>query len=185
MTRRIDEGGEAPCFAHLSSTTDIAGRVDLRRLIVNFYRDVAMDNVLGPAFAAARVDWSAHIPKLIDFWAWQLLGDPAYDRNPLRAHEPVHAHTPFADVHYQRWLELFETHVDRLFAGPVADQAKQRARKMAAAMRRLLDGESAAAADAPVGVSRASRPAAGGNAVARLASVGGPISDPTCHRAVS
>jgi hemoglobin len=84
-----------------------------------------------------------HIPKLTDFWAWQLLGEPAYERNPLRAHQPVHARTPFGEVHYQRWLELFETTVNELFAGPVAELAKGRARRMATAMRRLLDGESA------------------------------------------
>ena len=54
------------------------------------------DDMLGPVFEAADVDWTVHIAKLIDFWAWQLLGDPGYEGNPLRAHEPVHARTPFA-----------------------------------------------------------------------------------------
>ena len=146
-----DQGGEPACWAHLvaDERSDIMTREDVRKLVVDFYRDVAMDDVLGPIFADAHVDWSAHIPKLTDFWAWQLLGERAYERNPLRAHEPVHARTPFREVHYQRWLELFETTVNELFAGPNAELAKGRARRMAAAMRRLLDGESAAG-DAPL-----------------------------------
>jgi hemoglobin len=149
----IDEGGEAPCWAHLfeDGRPDISTREDIRQLVVDFYRDVAMDDQLGPIFAAAQVDWSVHIPKLVDFWAWQLLGQPGYERNPLRAHESVHARTPFVEIHYQRWLGLFESTVDGLFTGPTADAAKQRARRMAKALRRLLDGE-AASGDKPTEV---------------------------------
>jgi hemoglobin len=140
-----DEGGEAPCWAHLVTDwrADITTRDDIRELVVAFYRDVATDDALGPVFAAAQIDWSVHIPKLVDFWAWQLLGHPGYERNPLRAHEPVHARTPFGEIHYQRWLALFESTVDDLFVGPNADAAKRRARRMTKALRRLLDGEAA------------------------------------------
>jgi hypothetical protein len=91
------DGGEAACSAHLfgDGRADVRTRDDVQRFVVAFYRDVAMDDLLGPIFAAAHVDWSAHIPKLVDFWAWQLLGQPGYERNPLRAHEPVHTRTPF------------------------------------------------------------------------------------------
>jgi hemoglobin len=141
----MSSGGEPACWAHLleDQRPDITTRDDIHRFVLAFYRDVAMDDVLGPVFSAAHVDWSVHIPKLVDFWAWQLLGEPAYERNPLRAHEPVHARTLFGDVHYQRWLALFDVTLDGLFAGPTARAAKQRARRMASAMRRLLDGQSA------------------------------------------
>lgn len=128
---------------------DIRSRADLEELMRSFYRTVAMDDVLGPVFAGAQVDWSAHIPKLTDFWAWQLLGVRGYEGNPLRAHEPVHEQMPFQSEHYARWLELFETAVDEQFAGPTAEAAKQRARRMAHALRRLLEGTSSPG-DAPV-----------------------------------
>lgn len=121
-------------------TDDLKTREDIDRLVRDFYRQVAMDDVLGPVFSGADVDWSVHLPKLGDFWAWQLLGERDYTGNPLRAHEPVHARTPFEPVHYQRWLELFDTTVDDLFHGPNADTAKQRAHQMARSLRRLLDG---------------------------------------------
>ncbi len=108
-----------------------------------------MDDVLGPVFAAANMNWNAHVATLVDFWSWQLLGERGYEGNPLRAHEPVHQRTPLAPIHYERWLELFVDTVDGLFAGPRAELAKGRGRKMAAAMERLMAGVSAGG-DEPV-----------------------------------
>ena len=136
--------GPFPAFQFDCERPDIHRRNDVRRLVVAFYRAVAMDDVLGPIFAAAHVDWSEHHDRLTDFWAWQLLGQPAYERNPLLAHRAVHVRTPLAGEHYDRWLELFETTVDELFAGPTAEAAKRRAHAMAKAMRRLLADQPAA-----------------------------------------
>jgi hemoglobin len=102
-----------------------------------------MDDLLGPVFARAGVDWSVHLPELVDFWAWQLHGEARYDRNPLRAHERVHAQDPFVPALYERWLELFDATVDDGFSGPLADLAKQRALRMAQALQRLLAGTGA------------------------------------------
>jgi hemoglobin len=122
---------------------DLDDRDRITQFVRDFYRQVAMDDLLGPVFARAHVDWAAHIPKLVDFWSWQLLGAPRYERNPLRAHEPVHARDPFEPELYERWLELFDATVDDSFYGAVADLAKDRARRMAHALQRLLDGVSA------------------------------------------
>lgn len=118
---------------------DIATRDDVARFVRDFYRQVAMDDVLGPVFEAADVDWPRHIATLTDFWSWQLLGDDGYDGNPLLVHRPVHARTPFTDAHYERWLQILDDTLDAGFAGPVAETAHVRGRKMAAALRRLLD----------------------------------------------
>ncbi|GMU79578.1 MAG: hypothetical protein AMXMBFR46_23680 [Acidimicrobiia bacterium] len=134
---------------HDPATRDLASRADIEHLVRAFYRDAAMDDLLGPIFSAARVDWPHHIATLTDFWSWQLLGERGYAGNPLRAHEPVHARTPFETEHYERWLALFEETVDDHFAGPNADTAKERARRMARALQRLLDGTSAPG-DAPL-----------------------------------
>ena len=123
---------------------DLADRTDVERLVRTFYRAAAMDDLLGPVFAAAHVDWPEHIAKLTDFWMWQLFAERGYEGNPLRAHEPVHARTPFGPEHYARWLALFTETVDELFAGPVADAAKDRAEKMARALERLMKGRDAA-----------------------------------------
>jgi hemoglobin len=140
-----DEGGDPACWAHLYGGLrhDISDRADVELLVVAFYRDAAMDDVLGPVFRAARVDWSVHIPKLVDFWAWQLFGERGYEGNPLRAHEPSHARTPFRPEHYERWIDLFTETVDAHFEGPIAETAKARALRMAKALRRLLEGNAA------------------------------------------
>ena len=135
--------------AQLAARADIATRADVEVLVRSFYRYAAMDEPLGPIFMAADLDWPFHIAKLTDFWSWQLLGQRGYEGNPLRAHQPVDARTPFRDEHFERWLELFTSTVDEHFVGPTADTAKGRAARMAGALRRLLRGESGSG-EAPV-----------------------------------
>jgi hemoglobin len=55
----------------------------------------------------------------------------------------VHRRTPLGEPHFDRWLELFTEAVDEHFEGPVAELAKARAVKIARALGRLLQGESA------------------------------------------
>jgi hemoglobin len=137
-----EEGGDPACWAHLDERQDLATRGEVEQLVRTFYRAAAMDDLLGPVFAAAHVDWPEHLAKVADFWMWQLLGVRGYEGNPLLAHRPAHAATPFTDAHFARWLGLFTETVDELFEGPTADLAKGRAAKMVQALARLLRGES-------------------------------------------
>ena len=139
--------------------TDLRNRDDVERLVRSFYRDAAMDDRLGPVFAAAGVDWPSHIDRLTDFWSWQLLGERGYTGNPLRVHQPVHVATPFTDAHFERWLELFTATVDDHFRGPTADVAKSRATKMATALRRLLADRSGEEGSSVPGVVLTAHPA--------------------------
>ena len=134
----------------LANRGELTTRDDVELLVRSFYRYAAMDELLGPIFSAAHVNWDAHVATLTDFWSWQLLGERGYTGQPLRAHEPVHARTPFTDAHYERWLDLFVSTVDEYFIGSNAEQAKHRATKMACALRKLLRGEYGAAGE-PVG----------------------------------
>jgi hemoglobin len=129
----------------LANRGELSTRADVELLVRSFYRYAAMDELLGPIFRAAHVNWDAHVATLTDFWAWQLLGERGYTGHPLRAHEPVHSRTPFADAHYERWLDLFVSTVDEHFIGDHAELAKHRATKMATALRKLLNGEYGAA----------------------------------------
>ena len=126
--------------ADLANRADLTDRADIELLVRSFYRYAATDELLGLIFSAAHVDWPSHIDTLTEFWAWQLLGERGYVGNPLRAHEPIHARTPFSNAHFERWLELFTGTVDEHFIGPTAEKAKGRASKMVHALRRLLGG---------------------------------------------
>jgi hemoglobin len=125
----------------LANRGELMARADVELLVRSFYRYAAMDELLGPIFSAAHVAWDDHVATLTDFWSWQLLGERGYTGQPLRAHEPVHARTPFAAAHYERWLDLFVSTVDEYFVGSNADLAKHRATKMATALQKLLNGD--------------------------------------------
>ena len=131
----------------LANRGELVARVDVELLVRSFYRYAAMDELLGPIFTAAHVNWDAHVATLTDFWSWQLLGERGYNGQPLRAHEPVHERTPFADEHYERWLDLFVSTVDEYFVGSTAELAKRRATKMATALQKLLNGDYGAASE--------------------------------------
>src|SRR5262245_59623598 len=107
--------------------TEIADRYDGDLLVRRFYQAVIPDATLGPIFHDMGVDWSVHIPKLVDFWAGRLLGEPGYVGNPVGAHQPVLDRCPFGSRELARWLELWEETIDELFVGDVAELAKERA----------------------------------------------------------
>ena len=87
---------------------DLDSRSEIHDLVVRFYREIVFDELLGPVFGeVAEVDWSIHIPKLIDFWCRVLLGQPGYDGYILHAHQEVHAIEAFQPELFDRWYLLF------------------------------------------------------------------------------
>jgi hemoglobin len=120
-------------------TRDLATRADIAEMVRRFYRDVAMDDLLGPVFNdVARVDWAEHLPKLTAFWCRALLGETGYEGNPFEAHARINEHTPFTDAHFERWLELFFDTIDSGWSGPNAESAKRLAGNVARVHARQL-----------------------------------------------
>ena len=123
------------------ATGDLDTRTAVHDLVVDFYREVAMDDLLGPVFAeVAEVDWAAHIPKLIDFWCRVLLGQPGYDGFILGPHQALHDTEPLRTEHFDRWFLLFAESVDRGWSGPVAEQAKAHAERVSSMLARKIIG---------------------------------------------
>jgi hemoglobin len=122
---------------------DLDNRTQVHNLVIHFYREIAFDDLLGPVFSeVAEVDWSVHIPKLIDYWCRVLLGEPGYDGLILAPHRHVHELESFRPELFDRWYGLFVESIDQAWQGPIADRAKAHAARMARTLaRRLLDLE--------------------------------------------
>jgi hemoglobin len=121
---------------------DLDTPVEIAEMVRRFYQDVAQDDLLGPVFNdVARVDWSAHLPKLSAFWCRALLGQAGYVGNPFRAHAEVHARSPFTTAHFERWLELFRDTVELGWVGPNTQRALDLAENVAQVHHRQLVGQ--------------------------------------------
>ncbi|QEM09009.1 group III truncated hemoglobin [Mucilaginibacter rubeus] len=108
---------------------DIEDITSIKLMVDEFYSRVRLDGLLGPVFAGViKDDWQPHLDKMYAFWNAALFGVPGFKGNPFARHAPL----PIGNAHFDRWLELFTQTVDAHFAGPMADDAKNRAGLMAA-----------------------------------------------------
>ena len=120
---------------------DIASRADIERMVDGFYARVQADAILGPIFNdVAATDWDTHLPKMYAFWDSVLFATPGFRGNPLAVHLALGQKVALGKPEFDRWLELFHTTVDELFAGPVAAEAKVRAMRIAGVMQHHLSG---------------------------------------------
>jgi len=115
---------------------DITSRGDVVQLVDRFYAAVRADHVLGPIFDdVAQTDWATHLPKMYDFWETVLFNRSVFRGNPLAVHLNLSTRVALTEHEFGRWLALFDRQVDALFDGPVAAEAKLRARRIAAVMQ--------------------------------------------------
>lgn len=126
--------------------SDISSRQDIERLVDTFYERIRADDLLGPIFdRVAQVDWSTHLPKMYAFWETVLFGAASFKGNPLAVHRQLARRTPMTDREFGRWLSLFHETVDNLFEGPVAEEAKTRAVRVARTMQFHIEADAAEA----------------------------------------
>jgi len=108
--------------------TDIRNDDNLKLLVHQFYSRVQEDERLGYIFNdVAQVDWSYHLPRMVDFWSNLIFQTGRYDGKPFRRHLPL----PIKQDDFSRWFGLFTDTVDQLFSGPKADYAKDMALRIA------------------------------------------------------
>lgn len=120
---------------------DIETREDCERLVRAFYGRALEDPVIGYIFTdVAGLDLDEHVPVIAAFWETILLGAQSYRGGAFRPHAEIHLRSPLRAGHFDRWLLLWRTTVDELFAGPRAEQAKRHAARVALAFHRRLQG---------------------------------------------
>jgi hemoglobin len=118
-----------------SMKNDIKNRKDIELLVNTFYEKVNQNPLLGPIFNdVAKLDWSAHLPKMYDFWSGLLLGEHGFSGNPMRKHMELSKLTPMTETEFTAWMDLFGATVDELFEGEKAEEAKSRAGNIAKLM---------------------------------------------------
>ena len=101
--------------------TDITSRDDLVNFLEIFYSRAQADPVIGEKFA--HLDMSNHIQTIADFWHTVLFGSQTYQGDPFGKHLSL----KLQRAHFDRWLTLFTSTIDEMFAGPIANEAKHRA----------------------------------------------------------
>ncbi len=120
--------------------TDIQNREDVYLLVSEFYKKVRHDEVLGPFFNDVINDWDAHMDRLTIFWESSLFMtkklNERYIGNPLEVHIQVDKENDnsISQLHFGLWLNLWFATLDELFEGEIAENAKNRARKMSTFM---------------------------------------------------
>ncbi len=120
---------------------DIEDRAGCERLVRAFYGRAMSDPMIGYLFVdVAKLDLEAHVPVIASFWETILLGGGSYRGGAFRPHAALHARAPLRAGHFERWLVLWRTTVDELFAGPRAELAKAHAERVAHAFHRRLHG---------------------------------------------
>jgi hemoglobin len=108
--------------------SDLSGRADVHDLVVEFYREVIFDDVLGPVFEeVAEVRWDEHIPRLVDYWCRILFGDLDHRGSLTVAHRHLHQVMPIRAEHCDRWYGRWTECLDGRWRGPNADRARHHA----------------------------------------------------------
>lgn len=123
---------------------DIATRQDILTLVETFYTKAFHDDLIGPIFTdVVHMDLAAHMPIMADFWQTVLFKAGLYKRNALKIHFDIHAKEPLTLEHFNRWLQLWTSTVDELFAGEKAEMAKVQAHQIAGSLNRRVTGRPA------------------------------------------
>ena len=120
---------------------DIEDRADCERLVRAFYSRALADPVIGWIFVdVAKLDVEAHVPQIASFWETILLGAHSYAGGAFAPHVALHMQAGLRRGHFERWLWLWSSTVDELFAGERAELAKTHAERVAHAFHRRLEG---------------------------------------------
>lgn len=127
---------------------DIDTRDDCEALVRAFYGRAMQDPVIGFIFTdVAQLDLESHVPHVTSFWETLLLGAQTYDRGAFHPHAALHRKVELRPGFFERWLALWYSTVDELFAGPRAEAAKAHAFRLANAFRTRLASHPSAEED--------------------------------------
>jgi len=108
---------------------DIENLEDIKVFVNAFYAKVQADELLAPVFATRITPdaWEKHLNRMYEFWDTVLFFQRTYKGNPFSRHAAL----PIEQLHFSRWIALFNDTIDQNFQGTRAEETKRRADKMA------------------------------------------------------
>lgn len=115
--------------------TDIRNRADIEKLVNAFYDKIKTDSKIGYFFTdVAKTNWEEHLPKMYAFWENILFYTGNFNGNPMLKHKELHQKSKMNQGHFEHWNAIFKETVDQLFKGEKAEEIKERAMNISAAM---------------------------------------------------
>lgn len=114
---------------------DITTREDVEFLVNQFYDEIVKDDLIGFFFTdISKIDLNKHLPKMYNFWESILLGNPVYEGQPMARHFPINDIAAMEEMHFNRWLQIWEKTIHNNFEGSTAEIAISRALNIARIM---------------------------------------------------
>ena len=115
---------------------EICSRGEIELMVNTFYGKVRTDELIGPIFNRVIGDrWDLHLEKMYSFWETILLDKHSYKGSPF----PPHASLGLKEAHFNRWVSLFEETLEENFTGEIAEEARWRAKMMAALFKSKIE----------------------------------------------
>ena len=112
---------------------DIETREDVEFLIKEFYLNILQNEELGKFFSEAVKNWDHHMIGFVNYWESVIFFTDTYQESPLRGHIEIDQrfNNGFRPDHFELWYSIFESCVDKHYAGDKAQLAKDGAKRMA------------------------------------------------------
>ena len=121
---------------------DIENSTDVQFLVDTFYKKVVADPEIGFIFTEVmKTDFVHHLPVMVSFWEFILLGKEGFRGNLMDAHLRTHQMVPLTEAHFDRWLTIWHETLDANFVGEKTEEAKWRAKSIADMTRFKLAGQ--------------------------------------------
>lgn len=104
---------------------DINDKADIEKLMRLFYDQLLQVPGMAPVFEGINME--AHLPHIVQFWAFVLLDEEGYKTNVFEKHLSL----PIKSSQFEQWRQVFTDSVNQLFNGERAEMAKTRAATLA------------------------------------------------------
>lgn len=115
----------------MAALFDITTEEDIVLLVDAFYAKITHDATIGFIFSEHMEEaLEQHLPVIYTFWQSVLLGTQTYRGQIMQKHIELNSRVALTSEHFETWYQHWIQTIDAQFAGPLAEQAKQRAQTM-------------------------------------------------------